>query len=53
MTLAFVSPRLHEPGTVGGAETLLYSLALDAVRLGHLTAGGPLSIRSFIAYLLP
>ena len=35
MTLAFVSPRLHEPGTVGGAETLLYSLALDAVRLGH------------------
>jgi glycosyltransferase involved in cell wall biosynthesis len=35
MTLAFVSPRLHEPGTVGGAETLIYSLARDAVRLGH------------------
>ena len=35
MTVAFVSPRLHEPGTVGGAETLIYSLAQDAVRLGH------------------
>ena len=35
MTVAFVSPRLHEPGTVGGAETLIYSLARDAVRLGH------------------
>ena len=31
MNLAFVSPRLHEPGTVGGAETLIYSLAQDAV----------------------
>ncbi|MBQ7666544.1 MAG: glycosyltransferase [Kiritimatiellae bacterium] len=35
MRIAVVAPRLHEPGTVGGAETLLYSLALDAVRLGH------------------
>ena len=35
MKIAVVSPRLHEPGTVGGAETLLHSLALDAVRLGH------------------
>ena len=35
MRLAFVSPRLHEPGTVGGAETLLHSLAVDASRLGH------------------
>lgn len=35
MKIAFVSPRLHEPGTVGGAETLLHSLALDAVALGH------------------
>ena len=35
MNVAFVSPRLHEPGTVGGAETLIYSLALDAVALGH------------------
>ena len=35
MKIAFVSPRLHEPGTVGGAETLLWSLALDAVALGH------------------
>lgn len=35
MKIAVVSPRLHEPGTVGGAETLLYALALDAVRLGH------------------
>lgn len=35
MKIAFVSPRLHEPGTVGGAETLLYSLAQDAVRLGY------------------
>ncbi len=35
MKIAFLSPRLHEPGTVGGAETLLYSLAQDAVRLGH------------------
>lgn len=35
MKIAFVSPRLHEPGTVGGAETLIYSLALDAVALGH------------------
>jgi glycosyltransferase involved in cell wall biosynthesis len=35
MKLAFVCPRLHEPGTVGGAETLLYSLARDAVLLGH------------------
>lgn len=35
MTVAFVSPRLHEPGTVGGAETLLYGMARDAVRLGH------------------
>lgn len=35
MKIAVVSPRLHEPGTVGGAETLLYGMALDAVRLGH------------------
>ncbi len=35
MRLAFVCPRLHEPGTVGGAETLLYALARDAVALGH------------------
>ena len=35
MRLAFVCPRLHEPGTVGGAETLIYHLALDAVALGH------------------
>ena len=35
MKVAFVAPRLHEPGTVGGAETLLYSLARDAVALGH------------------
>lgn len=35
MRLAFVCPRLHEPGTVGGAETLIYSLAKDAVTLGH------------------
>lgn len=35
MRLAFVCPRLHEPGTVGGAETLLYSLAVEASRLGH------------------
>ena len=35
MKVAVVSPRLHEPGTVGGAETLLHSLALDAVALGH------------------
>lgn len=35
MRLAFVCPRLHEPGTVGGAETLIYSLAKDAVALGH------------------
>lgn len=35
MRLAFVCPRLHEPGTVGGAETLIYSLAKDAVSLGY------------------
>ncbi|MGI5869785.1 MAG: glycosyltransferase family 4 protein [Kiritimatiellia bacterium] len=35
MRLAFVCPRLHESGTVGGAETLLYSLAVEASRLGH------------------
>lgn len=35
MRVAFVCPRLHEPGTVGGAETLIYSLAVDAVTLGH------------------
>ncbi len=35
MRVAFVCPRLHEPGTVGGAETLIYSLAMDAVGLGH------------------
>lgn len=35
MKIAVVAPRLHEPGTVGGAETLLYSLALDAAALGH------------------
>ncbi len=35
MKIAFVCPRLHEPGTVGGAETLIYSLAADAVSLGH------------------
>ena len=35
MKIAVVSPRLHEPGTVGGAETLLYSLAEDARTLGH------------------
>lgn len=35
MKIAVVSPRLHESGTVGGAETLLWSLALDAVALGH------------------
>lgn len=35
MRIAVVSPRLHEPGTVGGAETLLHSLALDAAALGH------------------
>ena len=35
MRLAFVCPRLHEPGTVGGAETLLHSLAVEASRLGH------------------
>ena len=35
MKIAVVSARLHEPGTVGGAETLLYGFALDAVRLGH------------------
>lgn len=32
--LAFVCPRLHEPGTVGGAETLIYSLARDAAAVG-------------------
>lgn len=35
MKIAVVSPRLHEPGTVGGAETLLYCLAEYAVQLGH------------------
>lgn len=35
MKLAFICPRLHEPGTVGGAETLIYSLARDAVAMGH------------------
>ena len=35
MNIAFVCPRLHEPGTVGGAETLAWSMALDAVALGH------------------
>ncbi|MBO7224118.1 MAG: hypothetical protein J6V70_08310, partial [Kiritimatiellae bacterium] len=35
MRLVFVCPRLHEPGTVGGAETLIYSLAKDAVTLGY------------------
>ena len=35
MNIAFVSPRLHEPGTVGGAETLVWNMALDAVALGH------------------
>ena len=35
MRLAFVCHRLHEPGTVGGAETLIYSLAKDAVSLGY------------------
>ena len=35
MKIAVVSPRLHEPGTVGGAETLLWSLARDAAALGH------------------
>ena len=35
MRVAFVCPRLHEPGTVGGAETLICSLAVDAVGLGH------------------
>ena len=33
-SLAVVSPRLHEPGTVGGAETLLYTLARDAAAAG-------------------
>lgn len=32
--LAFVCPRLHEPGTVGGAETLIYSLAREAAAAG-------------------
>ncbi len=32
--LAFVSPRLHEGGTAGGAETLLHSLARDAAAAG-------------------
>lgn len=32
--IAFVCPRLHESGTVGGAETLLYSLARDAAAAG-------------------
>ncbi|MBR1609465.1 MAG: glycosyltransferase family 4 protein [Kiritimatiellae bacterium] len=35
MNVAFVSPRLHEGGSVGGAETLLFSLARDAAALGH------------------
>lgn len=35
MRLAFICPRLHEPGTVGGAETLIYHLARDAVALGY------------------
>ena len=35
MNIAVVAPRLHEAGTVGGAETLLHSMALDAARLGH------------------
>ncbi len=34
MRLAFVAPRLYEPGTVGGAETLLYTLARDAAKAG-------------------
>ena len=33
-SLAIVSPRLHEPGTVGGAETLLYTVARDAAAAG-------------------
>lgn len=32
--LAFVCPRLHEPGTVGGAETLLHTVARDAAAAG-------------------
>lgn len=34
MRLAFVAPRLYEPGTVGGAETLLYTVARDAAAAG-------------------
>jgi len=35
--LAFVCPRLHEEGTVGGAETLIYSLAKGAAAAGCRT----------------
>ena len=35
MNVAFVSPRLHERGSVGGAETLLWNMARDAAALGH------------------
>ncbi len=35
MKIAFVSPRLHERGSVGGAETLLWNMARDAAALGH------------------
>lgn len=35
MRVVFVCPRLHEAGTVGGAETLIYRLAVAAVELGH------------------
>ena len=34
MRLAIIAPRLYEPGTVGGAETLLYTLARDAAAAG-------------------
>lgn len=34
MHIAFVAPRLFEPGTVGGAETLLYTVARDAAATG-------------------
>lgn len=34
MRLAFIAPRLYEPGTVGGAETLLYTVARDAAAEG-------------------
>ncbi len=35
MRVVVVSTRLHERGSVGGAETLLWSLARDARALGH------------------